>query len=108
VLARNYIDNLREEVTKGLRAKAEQGTFPGGRPPLGYRNNTATHTIEIHEDNAPIVRRMFEAYATGNYSLSEARRILRDEFSVRIPKSHIHRLLQNRFYLGEFLWRGKQ
>jgi site-specific DNA recombinase len=85
VLARNYIDNLREEVTKGLRAKAEQGTFPGGRPPLGYRNHTATHTIEIHPDNAPIVRRMFEIYATGNYSLSELRRILRDEFSIRIP-----------------------
>jgi len=51
---------------------------------------------------------MFEIYATGNYSLSEVRRILRDEFSLRIPKSHIHRLLQNRFYLGEFLWRGKQ
>ena len=28
VLARNYIDNLREEVTKGLREKAEQGVFP--------------------------------------------------------------------------------
>src|ERR1051326_892609 len=36
VLARHYIDNLREEVTKGLREKAEQGVFPGGRPPLGY------------------------------------------------------------------------
>ena len=108
VLARNYIDNLREEVTKGLRQKAEQGVFPGGRPPLGYRNNTATHTIEIHLGNAPIVQRMFEAYAGGNYSLSEVRRILRDEFSVRIAKAHIHRLLQNRFYLGEFFWRGKQ
>lgn len=108
VLARNYIDNLREEVTKGLRQKAEQGVFPGGRPPLGYRNNIATHTIEIHPENVAIVRRMFAAYATGNYSLSEVRRILREEFSVRVPKSHLHRLLQNRFYLGEFLWRGKQ
>ena len=108
VLARNYIDNLREEVTKRLRQKAEQGVFPGGRPPLGYRNNAATHTIEVHPENALIVRRMFELYATGNFSLSEVRRILRDEFSIRIPKSHLHRLLQNRFCLGEFLWRGKQ
>ena len=38
----------------------------------------------------------------------EVKGILRDEFFVRIPKSHLHRLLQNRFYLGEFLWQGKQ
>jgi site-specific DNA recombinase len=108
VLARNYIDNLREEVTKGLRQKAEQGTFPGGRPPLGYRNNTATHTIEVHPENTAVVRRMFELYATGDRSLLELGRILRDEFGLRISKAQVHRLLQNRFYVGEFSWHGKQ
>jgi DNA invertase Pin-like site-specific DNA recombinase len=29
VLARNYIENLREEVKKGMREKAEQGLYPG-------------------------------------------------------------------------------
>ena len=38
VLARNYIENLREEVKKGMREKAEQGIYPS-RPPFGYRNN---------------------------------------------------------------------
>ncbi len=28
VIARNYIDNLREEVRKGMREKAEQGIYP--------------------------------------------------------------------------------
>src|SRR5690349_2917834 len=32
VIARNYIDNLREEVRKGMREKAEQGIYPS-RPP---------------------------------------------------------------------------
>jgi site-specific DNA recombinase len=40
VLARNYIENLREEVKKGMREKAEQGIYPG-RVPFGYRNNRA-------------------------------------------------------------------
>jgi site-specific DNA recombinase len=31
VLARNYIENLREEVKKGMREKAEQGIYPGRR-----------------------------------------------------------------------------
>ncbi len=38
VIARNYIENLRDEVRKGMREKAAQGIYPS-RPPLGYRNN---------------------------------------------------------------------
>jgi site-specific DNA recombinase len=34
VMARNYIENLREEVKKGMREKAEQGIYPS-RPPVG-------------------------------------------------------------------------
>src|SRR5437764_2998846 len=45
VIARNYIENLREEVKKGMREKAAQGIYPS-RPPLGYKNNKVTHTIE--------------------------------------------------------------
>ena len=36
VIARNYIENLRDEVRKGMREKAAQGIYPS-RPPLGYR-----------------------------------------------------------------------
>src|SRR5438128_9150564 len=35
VLARHYIENLREEVKKGMREKAEQGMYPGRARPLG-------------------------------------------------------------------------
>jgi len=37
-MARNYSENLREEVKKGMSEKASQGTYPG-RAPFGYRNN---------------------------------------------------------------------
>jgi site-specific DNA recombinase len=63
VLARNYIENLREEVKKGMREKAEQGIYPG-RAPFGYRNNRADRTIQIHPENAQIVTRIFELYAS--------------------------------------------
>jgi hypothetical protein len=36
-LAKNYIDNLREEVQKGLHTKAAQGLYPSYAP-LGYLN----------------------------------------------------------------------
>ena len=37
LMAKNYIDNLSEEVRKGLRTKASQGLYPSFAP-LGYVN----------------------------------------------------------------------
>ncbi|HJZ11512.1 MAG TPA: recombinase family protein, partial [Acidobacteriota bacterium] len=51
LLAKNYSDNLREEVKKGMREKAEQGVFPG-RAPFGYRNNRLERTIEVHPEHS--------------------------------------------------------
>jgi site-specific DNA recombinase len=68
VLARNYVENLKEEVKKGMREKAEQGIYPS-RPPLGYRNNKLEHTIEVDPVKAPIAQRMFELYGSGQFSL---------------------------------------
>src|SRR6185369_421529 len=56
VMATHYSNNLSEEVKKGMREKAEQGIYPS-RPPLGYRNNKADHTIEIHPENSKVVLR---------------------------------------------------
>src|SRR6202166_3888874 len=66
VMARNYIENLREEVRKGMREKAEQGIYPS-RPPLGYRNNKLERTIEADPNKTPIARRMFELYASDQH-----------------------------------------
>ena len=73
LMARNYIDNLREEVKKGMREKAEQGIYPS-RPPLGYRNNKLERTIEVDPEKAPIAQRIFELYASGQHSLSSLRK----------------------------------
>lgn len=105
VIARNYIENLREEVRKGMREKAEQGVYPS-RPPLGYRNNKLERSIEVDPQKAPLARRMFELYATGQYSLASLQKALRVEFGVSLGKSYVDRLLKNPFYTGSFLWEG--
>ncbi|MCI0722933.1 MAG: recombinase family protein [Acidobacteria bacterium] len=106
VIARNYIENLREEVRKGMREKAEQGIYPS-RPPLGYQNNKLQHTIEVDPKKAPIARRMFQLYASGKYSLSTLRKTLLVEFGCALAKGYIDRLLKNPFYKGQFIWEGK-
>jgi site-specific DNA recombinase len=106
VMARNYIENLREEVKKEMREKAERGIYPS-RPPIGYRNNKAEHTIEVDPEKAQLARRMFELYATGKYSLSQLRLAIKSEFSVTMAKGYLDRLLKNPFYAGSFIWDGK-
>jgi DNA invertase Pin-like site-specific DNA recombinase len=106
VFARNYIENLREEVRKGMREKAEQGIYPS-RPPIGYKNNKLEHTIELDPVKAPIARRMFELYATSNYSLSAVRKALKEEFGKLLAKGYLERLLKSPFYTGLFVWEGK-
>jgi site-specific DNA recombinase len=106
VLARNYIENLREEVQKGMRQKAEEGIYPG-RAPFGYRNNKADRTIEVHPENASAVVRIFELYATGQYSLLELRAVVRKETGKTFVKSYLHTMLKNLFYVGKFDWGGK-
>ncbi len=107
VIARHYIDNLREEVRKGMREKAEQGIYPS-RPPLGYRNNKLDHTIEIDPKKTPIARRMFELYTTGKYSLASLRKTIQTEFGKKMQKGYLHKLLRNPFYNGFFVWDGKK
>ncbi len=67
-VAKNYVENLRDEVKKGMREKAEQGIYPG-RAPFGYRNNRLTRSVDVDETRAPVLRRMFELYASGRIRL---------------------------------------
>jgi site-specific DNA recombinase len=107
VIARNYIENLREEVKKGMREKASQGIYPS-RPPLGYTNNKLYHTIEVDEPNAAIAKRIFDIYATGEHSLAELRKIVRSETGRTFQKGYLHKLLKNPFYSGFFEWMGER
>lgn len=101
VIARNYIENLRDEVRKGMREKAAQGIYPS-RPPFGYRNNKLLRTIEVDPEKAPIAQRMFELYATGTYSLARMRDYLKRECGKVLSKGHIEKLLKNPFYIGTY------
>ncbi len=114
VLAKNYIDNLSEEVRKGLRTKASQGLYPSFAPP-GYRNTVAADGRRIIVPDpvlGPIVAKLFEWFATGQYSLKTlARKACEEGFRFRksgqrIPVSTLHKILRKRIYTGEFDYGG--
>jgi site-specific DNA recombinase len=104
-VAKNYVENLKEEVKKGMREKAEQGCYPG-RAPFGYRNNSVTRTVEIDPVKAAVLRRIFELYGIGNYSLISLRATVLAETGIKICRAYLETILKSRFYLGYFLWQG--
>lgn len=113
VLAENYINNLADEVKKGVEGKLENGGWPATAP-FGYRNNKLDKTIQIDPDKIIYVQKAFELYATGTNSLREVSRILhKDGLTERgkpdnpISKTQLHIILKNPFYIGLMDWKGK-
>ncbi|PIR42693.1 hypothetical protein CO058_00540 [candidate division WWE3 bacterium CG_4_9_14_0_2_um_filter_35_11] len=112
-MAQYYIDNLSEEVKKGQEEKIAQGWLPT-KPPVGYKTigEKGKKTHVINNGMAPVVKKMFELYAKGDYSIKRlAERMyqdgLRSDKGKKIVKSRIHRLLQDPFYIGKLRWNGK-
>jgi len=114
LMAKNYIDNLSEETRKGMLEKAQQGTWPSCAP-LGYLNVVGPEgkrMIRPDPEVAPIIARVYERYATGNYSVRAMARTARaDGLAYRksgdaVPTSTIHKILRNRIYTGDFDFDG--
>jgi site-specific DNA recombinase len=105
LLARNYIQNMQEEISKGQVAKAEKGQFPG-RARYGYMHDRITRTIVEQPKKGEVVRSMFRLYATGEHSVDSLRKSILTETGEKISKANIHRMLKDRFYIGYFVWRG--
>jgi site-specific DNA recombinase len=106
LMAKNFIDNLSEEVKKGMKQKAEQGYYPN-KPPYGYLR-TDKKISKIDPESAPFVKRAFEIYAEGNKSLTVLSEQLYKEGFIYRPerpkmgKNHLERILKNPFYIGKF------
>jgi site-specific DNA recombinase len=105
VLSKNYVENLREEVIKGMHTKAESGIYPS-RAPFGYKNDKGERTIVVDPEKSGIVHRIFEWYSSGRISLTELRKRVRSEYGITMNRANLHMILKNTFYIGYFVWGG--
>ncbi len=111
LMAKNYIDNLSEEVRKGQKQCCEQGLYPT-KPPHGYKREDKTKEIKIDPKTAPFVIRAFSLYAQNSMSLDNLCTKLHKEGFIyrdnmpKIYKGHISKILKNIFYTGNFKYSG--
>jgi site-specific DNA recombinase len=112
LMAKNYIDNLGEEASKGMLEKARSGTWPSSAP-LGYQNAPGPdgkRTITLNPETAPHIIKLFLRYATGEESLDTlTQKAAADGLRRKgkpVNRATIHTILRNHFYVGAFTWRG--
>ena len=109
-MAKNYIDNLSEEISKGLHEGLEQGFWPF-QPPYGYIRG-AKKSLVIDKARVMYVHRAFELFSTGKYSLRKLSEKLLEEgyyYKVERPKITacvLESMLKNVIYVGQMSCNG--
>ena len=106
-----YIDNLSENIKRGHRQKLKNGLWPQ-MAPLGYLNNKETKQIYLDEGKASLIKKTFEAYASGNHTLKNLQKIinglgLRGRRDGLLSVSNFQYMLQNPFYYGIIRYNGE-
>lgn len=110
-MANQYIRDLSENVKRGNRAKLERGEWPN-HAPFGYQNNKVTKTLELDPPRSAMAVRIFELYATGQYSMRQVvNQIHAEGFRIKagtkVGVSRIEKTIKNPFYFGMMLRDGK-
>jgi len=104
-----YVDNLSENIKRGHRNKVKDGIWPP-MAPLGYVNKN--RKIVPDENIAPLIKKTFEAYSSGSFTLRQ----LRDKFNElglkrksgkELAVSNYQKLLKNPIYTGLMLYNGE-
>ena len=80
--------------------------------PLGYLNNKETKQIYLDEGKASLIKKTFEAYASGNHTLKNLQKIinglgLRGRRDGLLSVSNFQYMLQNPFYYGIIRYNGE-
>lgn len=103
-----------QRTRDALMQKFREGYQPTP-PPIGYRSvggEKERKTCEPDPVVAPIIKQLFELYATGNYSIVEIQNWLEGQNLVSktgTPLGHsvINGILSNSFYYGQIRWHGE-
>lgn len=113
VMAKNYIDNLREEAMKGWTEKLAQGWLPSVPPP-GYMTITENgKRIHVPDPSTkPLIRKAFELYLEPSQSIASTAITMKAMgLTTRkgrpYYKSQVQNILTNPFYIGINHFDGK-
>lgn len=116
IMAQSYIDNMRDNVKRSIDQKIRQGEWIAAAP-IGYlnaRDDRGKSTVIVDSDRALLIRRLFQEYSTGAYTISEMTRKTKEWGLLNkagkksyLSRSQVHKILRNPFYYGHMLIKSK-
>ena len=120
--AKKDSDEKSDNVKRAIKTQLNNKSRPGPAP-QGYLNDTSKPHGErdyiVDPIRFPLIRRLWEWFLTGNYSVSELHRLMRDDwgYKTRVTKrmggkplsiSHVYKILSDPFYYGEFYYKNPE
>lgn len=113
-----YLEYTKKIRLNGRLTSVKNGHFIGNSAPYGFKKavvkdgKTTCHTLEPHPDEAPIVKRIFELYASGLGCVKIAEQLDREHVPAPKGKSwspdSLPGMLNNVHYLGKVKWNERK
>lgn len=93
--------------------KLSKGEWIGGYP-LGYKvellqkrtKHSQPGKVYVDDNDSRIVKDIFELYSTGKFSLKALADHINKKHTTSFNRGAIHRILNNKFYVGIMVWKG--
>ena len=116
MMAESYTNSISDNVKRSFEKMRQEGKITGTAP-IGYLNKNdgrGKTDIILDTDRAFLVKRIFEEYSTGLYSLKEIRKKTiewnlknKTKSNTYLSVSQIDKLLKNKFYYGVATYKGQ-
>jgi len=114
MLAQNFTDSISDNVRRSFVKKIADGTILGVAP-LGYLNTkdkNGKNTVIVDPKRGLFVKKIFEEYSTGVFSLNEILQKAKDWHLTSVKgfqlyKSSIYHIINNPFYYGQMRYYDK-
>jgi site-specific DNA recombinase len=115
MFARSYVLQLSDNVKRKIEQMLRAGEWTG-RPPIGYESiydaDGKRTDIVFDPNKAHLIQKMFELYATDNYSTLTIRDLmfkegLQSSVGKPLALSMVDHIFNNTFYYGQMVSKGK-
>lgn len=117
-IGNQFIIDLRGDVIRGMRDKAERGWYPLSLLPMGYRHNKdnkgVVQSVEIikAKEQYGDVKKLWTMMLTGAYTVADIKREgdklgLRNRNKTCYSTNCYRRLFNTEFYYGYFYWKDE-
>lgn len=103
ILAQWELETISERTADGIAQMVENGKYPYGRLPYGYRRDSNKY-LYIDESEAAVVRRVFDLACSG-LTIKEIEIKLLNE-KIDFTTDQIKNMLMKKLYYGEFEFKG--